>query len=85
MHCICGGSKAILSKLLSVDTLLCGRGGAAASGGEGGEDAVREVVHQDCDMEKTFFDSLINVVRETEFCHRSEDGIVDGGTLSPAG
>ena len=27
VRCICGGSKAILSKLLSVDTLLCGGGG----------------------------------------------------------
>ena len=25
MRCICGGSKAILSKLLSVDTLLCAK------------------------------------------------------------
>ena len=30
--CICGGSKAILSKLLSVVTLLCGRGVAAGEG-----------------------------------------------------
>ena len=32
MHCICGGSKAILSKLLSVDTLLCGGGGSGRQG-----------------------------------------------------
>ena len=32
VRCICGGSKAILSKLLSVDTLLCGGGGRGRQG-----------------------------------------------------
>ena len=32
MRCICGGSKATLSSLLTVDTLLCGGGGAGREG-----------------------------------------------------
>ena len=32
MQCICGGSRAILSSLLTVDTLLCGGGGAGREG-----------------------------------------------------
>ena len=31
-RCICGGSKAILSKLITVEILLCGGGGAAREG-----------------------------------------------------
>ena len=32
MRCICGGSKFLLSSLLTVDTLLCGGGGAGREG-----------------------------------------------------
>ena len=32
MRCICDGSRAILSSLLTVDTLLCGGGGAGREG-----------------------------------------------------
>ena len=32
MRCICGGSKAIISKLITADTLLCGGGGAGREG-----------------------------------------------------